>query len=167
MPPNIPALDPAHRIFKEDKPGIRYYKILNAISDIPEGSSRQPYIAEMERILTQFCDLQKAAVKLECKGETEQAISQYKQLVAARFEKPHPYFRLCAYYTQKQLLVQVDIVCCSYLKMVQELSALGFRDSYRNELALTFIEIANELEMSPEVEAYCERLLTMQNTSSG
>jgi hypothetical protein len=167
MPSPTPEFLPAHKIFIETKPGIRYYKILKTLPDIPEGISKQPYIDEMKRILQQLYNLQKDSVKLECAGETEQAIAGYKQLVAAQFDSPYPYLRLCAYYTQKQMPVQVDIVCCRYLKMVQIVTALGYSDPCRNESTITFIEIANELEKSSEIEEYCEKLLAREYNCKG
>jgi len=163
MTSTTPQFLPAHRIFKDAKPGLRYYKLLQLIPDIPEEISRQPYIDEMQSILSQLTTLLKAAVKLECNGETDEAVVIYKQLVASEFDNPYPYLRLCAYYSQKQMLLQVDIVCCCYLKMVQVLSALGFSDPGRNESAGIFIEIASELEITPDIAGYCERLLAREN----
>ena len=163
MAPKTLELVPAQKIFEEAKPGIRYYKILKILPDILERISKQAYIDEMNRILSRLCRLQKDAAKLECKGDIEQAIPIYKQLVAAQFDNPHPYLRLSAYYSQKQMPIQVDIVCCCYLNMAQIVTALGFRDPCRNEYTITFIEIANELEVSAEFEDYCERLLAKEN----
>lgn len=154
---------PAPRIFMDSKPGIRYYKFLQLLPDIPGELPKQSYMDEMQRILSQLTALLHDAVKLECKGEMDNAVVLYKQLVAVEFDNPYPYLRLCTYYSQKQMPLQVDIVCCCYLKMVQELNSLGFNDPGRNESAGIFIEIASELEMTSDIIKYCDRLLTRKD----
>lgn len=167
MPTSPLYILPAHRIFKDAKPGIRYYRLMQLLPDIPENTPKQPYLDEMQLILDELGGLLKNAVKLESKGEMGKAVPLYKQLIAAEFDHPYPYLRLCSYYSQRQMPVQVDIVCCCYLKMVQVVSALGFSDPLRNENAYLFIEIASKLEMSADVEEYCERLLTRDSRVDG
>ncbi len=126
---NSPQFLPAHRIFKDAKPGIRYYKISQVLQDIPEDIPKQSYMDEMKRIISDLGGLMKDAVKLDCQGETEKAMVLFKQLVAAEFDNPYPYLRLCTYYSQQQKPVQVDIVCCCYLKMMQIISCAWFQCS--------------------------------------
>ena len=141
MPSKTPDLLPAQELFKETKPGIRYYRILKILPSIPKETPNRPYIEEMDRILSQLDDLQANAAKLESQGKTEHAVALYKQLVEAQFDNPHPYLRLCDYYTKKRNPEQVDHICYCYLQMAQTLTALGYGQPYREELVHTHLRV--------------------------
>lgn len=143
MPTFMPDLLPPHEIYKETKPGIRYYKIMKTLRAIPENVSSRPYIDEMDRIHSQLYNLQMNAARLESQGEKDHAIDLYKQLVDSQFDDPHPYLRLCDYYTKERKPEQVNYVCNCYFQMVETVNAIGFKHPYRDELAVMFMDLAD------------------------
>ncbi len=142
MPTYMPDLLPAQEIYKEAKPGIRYYKIMKTLRVIPEDVSTRPYIDEMDRIQSQLYNLQGDASLFEKQGKKEDAINLYWQLVDSQFDDPLPYLRLCDYYTQKRKPEQVSYVCQSYFQMAESVNALGYKNLYREELVGMFRDLS-------------------------
>jgi hypothetical protein len=142
MPTFMPDLLPAHEIFKEIKPGIRYYKIMKTLRVIPENVSSRPYIDEMDRIYSQLYNLRENAARLESQGDKDHAIALYRELVDSLFDDPHPYLRLCDYYVKKHNPEQVNQVCQSYFQMAETVNALGYKHPYREELVGMFMDLA-------------------------
>jgi len=159
MPATIPNLLPAHEIFSKDKPGIRYYKILKSLPDISKQMPPDPYLDEMEHLLRRLNNMQKEAARLDRKGETEQAIAIYQQLVRARFDSPHPYLRLCEYYTEQNQPEKVAAVCSSFLALTQILNEMGFGNATRNDNVSTFVNIARAVTFPDNKENYCAEVL--------
>jgi len=146
MPTFMPDLLPAREIYKETKPGIRYYKIMKTLRVIPENVSSRPYIDEMDRIHNQLYSLQMNAAQLESQGKTDHAIDLYRQLVDSLFDDPHPYLRLCDYYTKEKKPEQVNYVCNCYFQMAETVNALGYKHPYREELVGMFLDISGLIE---------------------
>lgn len=150
MPTSKPVLLPANAIFKDCKPGIRYYKLLKLLPSLPPGVSSRPYIDEMDLVLSKMTDTKNKAKLLENQGKVEQAVELFTQLVEAQFDEPHPYIRLCEYYTQNFQHEKIEQVCSAYIEMAHILSAMGLGHPYREELIQTFSEIAKKLECNKE-----------------
>jgi hypothetical protein len=148
MPSFMPDLLPANEIYKEAKPGIRYYKIMRTLHAIPDNVSSRPYIDEMDRIHSQLYNLQVDAGQLESQGQTDHAVVLYKQLVESQFDDPHSYLRLCDYYTKEQKPEKVSHVCNCYFQMAETVNALGYKHQYRDELVGMFLDISSGFNSS-------------------
>lgn len=159
MPTFMPDLLPAQEIFKEYAPGIRYYKLLKSLPQIPLQVPNRPYIEELDLIVSRMYDMQNTADQLDKQGKTEQAVELYEQIVAAQFDHPRAYLRLCDLYLQQGQPRKADEVCVAYLKMVQTINELGYGNPARNELVRTFVEIASEIEFPAGAEQYYNELL--------
>jgi hypothetical protein len=146
MLPSPPDPLPAEEIFQHEKPGIRHYLILKTLPTLPRQVPSRPYIDEMDRILSGLYHIQLQAAALETRREHHQAAQLYNQLVAAAFDDPHAYFRLCRYYQNQNNPSEVARVCQAYIHMTQTLNSLGYRQPYRDELAQTFQEIMQSHE---------------------
>ncbi len=142
MPTFMPDLLPPQEIYKETKPGIRYYKIMKTLRVIPEDVSSRPYIDEMDQIYSQLYGLQVNAARLESQGNVDDAVDLYRQLVESQFDDPHPYLRLCDYYTREQNPEQVNHVCECYFQMAETVNALGYKHPYRDELVGMFMDLS-------------------------
>lgn len=148
MPTFMPDLLPAHEIFKETKPGIRYYKIMKTLRSIPDDVPNRPYIDEMDRIHSELYSLKLNADQLESQGKKESAIELYWQLVDSQFDDPVPYLRLCDYYVKEHNSREVNLVCQSYFQMAENVNALGYKHPYREELVGMFMDLSGGVERS-------------------
>ena len=142
MPTFMPDLLPAHEIYKEAKPGIRYYKIMKTLRAIPEDVSSRPYIDEMDQIYSQLYSLQANAARLESQGKADDAVDLYRQLVESLFDDPHPYLRLCDYYAREHNPEQLNHVCQCYFQMAETVNELGYKHPYREELVGMFMDLS-------------------------
>ena len=104
----------------------------------------------MDYILSQLYIIKEEAARLESKGNTEQAIKLYEQLVEAHFDDPHAFLRLCDFHIKHHEPEQADQVCTEYIEMAQILTTLGYGQPYREELVESFTEISRELDFSHE-----------------
>ena len=144
MLPSPPDPLPAEEIFQDQKPGIRHYLILKTLPTLPREVPSRPYIDEMDRILSDLYRIQLQAATLETRDESHQAAQLYNQLIAAAFDDPHAYFRLCKYYQNQNNPSEVARVCQAYIHMTQTLNSLGYHQPYRDELAEAFKEMLQE-----------------------
>lgn len=152
MPTSTPLPLPASEIYIEIAPGIRYYKLLRFLQEIPRHLSNRPYIDEMDQILKQMYSLQTTAAELEAQGKISQAIAVYEIVTQAQFDNPHSYIRLCQLYHDMDKPKKVVTICNRYLHMAQNLKELGFGDPRRDLIAETFMEMALE-NMEREVRS--------------
>ncbi len=141
MPSSQLNLLSAQDIFKEEKPGIRYYRILKSLPDISKHVSNKPYLDEMDAIHGGLYDLQAKAITLESQGKTQMAMRLYWQLVNANFDDPHAFLRLVEFHKTRKNQKEITIVCQSFLKMTEILNALGYEQPYRNSIAELFRDI--------------------------
>lgn len=135
---------PAQEIFKEEKPGIRYYKILKTLPDISKHVANRPYIDEMDTILSGLYDLQAKAITLESQGKTQMAMRLYWQLVYAHFDDPHAFLRLIDYHKARKNHKEIALVCETFLEMTDTLNALGYEQPYRNSIAEVFSDFLRQ-----------------------
>ena len=141
MPSTTPDLLPAQEIFRDAKPGIRYYLLLKTLPKLPATVSPRPYIDEMDRVLSELYDTQAKAIKLESQGKGQLAMRLYWQLVTAQFDDPHPFLRLVDYYKSQNEQEKIATVCKTYLQMTDTLNDLGYEQPYRKSLATVFAEM--------------------------
>lgn len=131
-------LPPAHEIYLEYSPGIRYYQILRILPKIPKDIPHQPYIYEMDSILRNFFDRQAKAALLENLDQLEEAILLHEQQVQDSFDNPRSYFRLCKYYASQGKPEKIRDTCNAYIKLAKELEDIGYGNEYRKHIAESF-----------------------------
>jgi len=142
--PTLPiGFDPPYKLYAHEKPGIRYYKLLKTLREIPPGVSKRLYIDEMDDILTQLYMGKEEAARLESKGHAEEASKLYQQLVEAHFDDPQPYLRLREFYIKFQEPELAAQVCAEYIKMATSLKELGYDHPHREALIESFAELCN------------------------
>lgn len=86
------------QLFINEKPGIRYYLIMAALSQLPPEVDQQAYHQEALKIRNTFDEQIIQAKKYQEEGNITLAVSVYEQLVKDGYDQIYPYTYLKEYY---------------------------------------------------------------------
>jgi hypothetical protein len=115
---------PEH-IFSNEKPGIRYYLIMAALSQLPPELDKQAYHQEALKILNQFNEKVATAIKHDKDGNTALVLPILEQLVEEGYDQIYPYTYLKEHYANIGEQEEVQRITKAFRKLVERFQEKG------------------------------------------
>ena len=113
------------QLFINEKPGIRYYLIMAALSQLPSELDQQAYHQEALKIRNAFDEKIEIAKRYHEEGNISQAVAIFEQLMEDGYDQVYPYAYLKEYYASEGKLAEEKRVARLFLDLVQMMQDKG------------------------------------------
>lgn len=116
---------PPEEFFIDEKPGIRYYLIIAALSQLPPDLDKGAYHQEALKIREKLDADVKLAVAYEREGKSDFALPVLKKLVNEAYDGIYPYQKLQEYYNARGDRAGVNEVLNQFSNVVMTIKERG------------------------------------------